>query len=126
MAWASSFAVGSVVAQLFGQSYLSLLLTGLAAVFATGALWFTIGKVADITQETRTRFAWYAIAILTVLTAMRIPRRALLLRYWRRCRVHASASRRPSTDRHIRVLPIRRSLLQNPDLDWSRIPGYSR
>jgi len=32
------FALGSVVAQLFGQSYLSLLLTGLAAVFATGAL----------------------------------------------------------------------------------------
>jgi len=58
------------VAQLFGQSYLSLLLTGLAAVFATGALWFTIGKVADITQESRTRFAWNAIAVLTVLTAI--------------------------------------------------------
>jgi len=64
-----SLAVASVAAQLFGQSYLSLLLTGLAAVFATGALWFTIGKVADITQETRTRFTWWAIAVLTVLTA---------------------------------------------------------
>ncbi len=65
-----SLAVASVAAQLFGQSYLSLLLTGLAAVFATGALWFTIGKVADITQETRTRFTWWAIAVLTVLTAV--------------------------------------------------------
>jgi hypothetical protein len=65
-----TFAVASVAAQLFGQSYLALLLTGLAAVFATGALWFTIGKVADITQETRTRFTWWAIAVLTVLTAV--------------------------------------------------------
>lgn len=64
-----SFAVASVVAQLLARSYLSLLLTGLAAVFATGALWFTIGKVADITQETRTRFTWWAIAVLTVVTA---------------------------------------------------------
>jgi len=65
-----AFAVGSVAAQLFAQTYVSLLLTGLAAVFATGALWFTIGKVADITQETRIRVAWWAIGVLTVFTAI--------------------------------------------------------
>lgn len=65
-----SFAAASVAAQLLGQDYLSLLLTGLAAVLATGALWFTIGKVADITQETRARFTWWAIAALTGLTGV--------------------------------------------------------
>jgi len=66
---AVALAVASVVAQLLGQSYVSLLLTGLAAVFATGALWFTIGKVADITQETRTRVTWWAVLVLTIITA---------------------------------------------------------
>jgi hypothetical protein len=62
-------AVASVVAQLLGQSILSLLFTGFAAVFAAGFFWFTIGKVADITQESRTRFTWRAVAVLTVATA---------------------------------------------------------
>lgn len=62
-------AVSSVVLQVLGSSHLSLLFVGLAAVFATGALWFTIGKVADITQETRMRFTWWAIAASTVATA---------------------------------------------------------
>jgi hypothetical protein len=62
-------AVASVVLQLFGLSYLSLLSTGLAAVFAAGFFWFTIGKVAEVTQETRTRFTWWAVAVLTVVTA---------------------------------------------------------
>jgi hypothetical protein len=53
-----------------GSRYLSLLFVGLAAVFATGALWFTIGKVADITQETRTRITWWAIAVSTGVTAV--------------------------------------------------------
>ena len=64
-----AFAGASVAAQLAGASALSLLLTGLAAVFATGALWFTIGKVADITQESRTRATWWAIAALTPAAA---------------------------------------------------------
>lgn len=64
------FAAASVVSQLMQQSNLALLLTGFAAISATGALWFTIGKVAEITQETRTRFTWRAIAVLTPLTAV--------------------------------------------------------
>lgn len=63
-------AVASVVAQLLGMSYLSLLFTGLAAVFAAGFFWFTIGKVAEITQESRTRFTWLAVGVLTVATAV--------------------------------------------------------
>ena len=64
-----AFAVASVVVQLLGLSYLSLLFTGFAAVFAAGFFWFTIGKVAEITQETRTRFTWWAVAGLTVVAA---------------------------------------------------------
>lgn len=64
------FAAASAVSELVQQSNLALLLTGLAAVSATGALWFTIGKVAEITQETRTRFTHRAIAALTPLTAL--------------------------------------------------------
>lgn len=64
------FATASVVTQLLQQSNVALLFTGFAAISATGALWFTIDKVADITQETRTRFTWRAIAVLTPLTAV--------------------------------------------------------
>lgn len=63
-------AAGSVAAQLLGASALSLLLTGLAAVFSAGFFWFTIGKVAEITQETRTRRTWWAVAGFTGLTAV--------------------------------------------------------
>ncbi len=63
-------AVASVAAQLAGLPYLSLLFTGLAAVFAAGFFWFTIGKVAEITQETRTRTTWWAVLVLTVATAV--------------------------------------------------------
>lgn len=62
-------AVASVVAQLAGASVMSLLFTGLGAVFAAGFFWFTIGKVAEITQESRTRLTWWGVAISTVLTA---------------------------------------------------------
>ncbi len=62
-------AVASVAAQLLGMTSLSLLFTGLAGLFAAGFFWFTIGKVADITQESRTRFTWWAVAVLTVVTA---------------------------------------------------------
>lgn len=63
-------AVASVLVQLLGLPYLSLLFTGLAAVFAVGFLWFTIGKVAEITQESRTRSTWWAVLFLTGLTAV--------------------------------------------------------
>lgn len=59
----------SIVAQLAGSPYVSLLSTGLAAVFAAGFLWFTIGKVAEITQESRTKSTWWAVLALTVVTA---------------------------------------------------------
>lgn len=65
-----ALALVSVAAQLAGWSSASLLFTGLAAVFATGALWFTVGKVAEITQESRTRRTCWAIAILTAVTAV--------------------------------------------------------
>lgn len=63
-------AAASVIAQLLGQSALSLLFTGLAAVFSAGFFWFTIGKVAEITQETRTRRTWWAVAGFTLATAV--------------------------------------------------------
>lgn len=63
-------ATASVAVQLVGLSYLSLLFTGLAAIFAAGFFWFTIGKVAEITQESRMRFTWWAVAVLTVFTAV--------------------------------------------------------
>ena len=63
-------AVASVALQLAGLSIASLLATGLAAVFAAGFFWFTIGKVAEITQETRTHVTWIAVAVVTVLTAI--------------------------------------------------------
>jgi hypothetical protein len=62
-------AVASIAAQLLGLANLSLLFTGLAAVFAVGFLWFTIGKVAEITQERRTHVTWWAVLVLTGLTA---------------------------------------------------------
>lgn len=62
-------AVASIAAQLAGSPYASLLFTGLAAVFAAGFFWFTIGKVAEITQESRTRATWWAVLVLTVVTA---------------------------------------------------------
>lgn len=65
-----SAAIASVIAQLAGLSILSLLLTGFAAVFAAGFLWFTIGKVAEITQESRTWATWRAVFALTVITAV--------------------------------------------------------
>ncbi len=63
-------AVASIVLQLAGLSYASLLFTGLAAVFAAGFFWFTIGKVAEITQERRTRATWWAVLVLTAMTAV--------------------------------------------------------
>jgi hypothetical protein len=63
-------ATGSIVAQLLGRPVASLLLTGFAGVFAAGFFWFTIGKVAEITQETRTRVTWWAVAVATVATAV--------------------------------------------------------
>lgn len=68
-AFSIAFAAASVVVQLLGLSYLSLLFTGLAAVFAAGFFWFTIGKVAEITQERRTRITWWAVAGFTAATA---------------------------------------------------------
>lgn len=65
-----SMAVASVVAQLLNMSALSLLATGLAAFFGAGFIWFTIGKVAEITQETRTRTVWLAVGILSVVSAV--------------------------------------------------------
>ena len=62
-------AAASVGLQLAGLNVASLLATGLAAVFAAGFFWFTIGKVAEITQETRTRITWWAVAVATLLTA---------------------------------------------------------
>ena len=59
----------SILLQLFGLDVASLLATGLAAVFAAGFFWFTIGKVAEITQETRARRTWWAVAVTTILTA---------------------------------------------------------
>jgi hypothetical protein len=63
-------ATASIVWQMLGIDVLSLLSTGLAAVFASIFLWFTIGKVADIAQETRTRVAWLAIAGFTLASAI--------------------------------------------------------
>jgi hypothetical protein len=65
-----SAAAASIVVQLFGHPHVSLLLTGLAAVFAAGFFWFTIGKVADITQESRVRATWWGVLVLTALTAI--------------------------------------------------------
>jgi hypothetical protein len=65
-----SAAAASIVSQLLGLPYVSLLLTGLSAVFAAGFLWFTIGKVADITQESRVRATWWGVLVLTALTAV--------------------------------------------------------
>jgi hypothetical protein len=64
------FAVASVVLQLAGLSVASLVATGFAAVFAAGFFWFTIGKIAEITQETRARITWWAVAASTVATAV--------------------------------------------------------
>lgn len=63
-------AVASIAAQLAGSPYASLLFTGFAAMFAAGFFWFTIGKVAEITQEGRTRVTWWAVLLLTVMTVV--------------------------------------------------------
>lgn len=69
-ALAGVFALASIIAQTAGQSIAALVLTGFAAVSATAVLWSTIAKVADISQERRTRNAWWAITILTPVTAI--------------------------------------------------------
>lgn len=63
-----TFAAASLAFQLLGLEVLSLLCTGLAAFFASGFLWFTIGKVAEISQETRTRVTWWSVAVLAVVS----------------------------------------------------------
>lgn len=63
-------AAASIALHFLGLDNLSLLATGLAAIFASGFLWFTIGKIADITQETRIRITWWAIAGFTLTTAI--------------------------------------------------------
>jgi len=65
---ALSFAALSLVVQLLGFGLFSLALTGLAAFFAVGYLWFTVGKVWEITQEKRTQFTWHSIWIGSMLT----------------------------------------------------------
>ncbi len=62
-------ASSSIAAHLAGEPVAALALTGFAAVFVTAALWFTIGKVAEITEETRTRVTWIAIAAATPVAA---------------------------------------------------------
>jgi len=57
-------AVASLATALLGFETISLLFTGLAAFFASGFLWFTIGKVAEISQESRTRVTWWLVAVL--------------------------------------------------------------
>lgn len=52
---------------LFGA--LTILSIGLAAFFATGVLWLTIIKVAEISAETRTKIAGYII-LVTGITAL--------------------------------------------------------
>lgn len=62
-------AAASIVLALLSYDALSLMATGFAAVFAAGFFWFTIGKVAEITQETRARVTWHAVALTTAITA---------------------------------------------------------
>jgi hypothetical protein len=64
------FALASVPLSLGGLQIISLLATGLAGFFSAGFFWFTIGKVADVTQETRTRVTWHAVWILSILSLL--------------------------------------------------------
>lgn len=63
-----TFAVASFIVQLFGLSLLSLLFTGLAAFFAAGFFWFTIGKVWEISQEKRTYVTWHSVWISNLIS----------------------------------------------------------
>jgi hypothetical protein len=63
-------AAASIVAVLFGWNAVSLFTVGVAGLSSAGFFWFTIGKVADITQERRIRATWIAVAALTLLTAI--------------------------------------------------------
>ncbi len=58
----------SVPLALLGVQVPALLAVGLAAFFSAGFFWFTIGKVAEVTQETRTRITWHAVWSLSLLS----------------------------------------------------------
>ncbi len=64
------FAIASVVVQLVDLWILSLFFTGLAAFFAAGFFWFTIGKIWEITQETRTKITWWVVLISAILALL--------------------------------------------------------
>ena len=66
---ALSAAGASVVLWLLKMPVATLTLIGLAAFFAAGYIWFTIGKVWEITQETRAHVTWHAIWIGSVIAA---------------------------------------------------------
>ncbi len=56
-------ATASVALWLAGLPAASLALVGFAAFFAGGFIWFTIGKVWEITQEKRSHVTWHLIWI---------------------------------------------------------------
>ena len=60
----------SVVLWLLKLPVATLALIGFAAFFAAGYLWFTIGKVWEITQETRAQITWHAIWIGSMISAV--------------------------------------------------------
>lgn len=64
------FAVVSVIAQLAGFFPWAIAAAGGAAFFAAGFFWFTTGKIAQITQETRTAVTFqaeWALAVVSVV-----------------------------------------------------------
>jgi len=63
-------AAASLALQLARHPYASLASTGFAAFFAAGFFWFTIGKIAEITQETRTRVTWHAVWVLSAVSLL--------------------------------------------------------
>ena len=60
-------AAASVAFWLAGVSVASLVMVGVAAFFAGGFIWFTIGKVWEITQEKRAHITWHLILIGDVI-----------------------------------------------------------
>ncbi len=61
-------AAASVALWLAGVPVVSLALVGIAAFFAGGFIWFTIGKVWEITQERRAHLTWHLIWIGDVIS----------------------------------------------------------
>ena len=66
--FAVAAAAASVALWLAGVSVVSLALVGAAMFFAGGFIWFTIGKVWEITQEKRAHVTWHLIWIGDVIS----------------------------------------------------------